>query len=193
MSAISGNPTTDALIDFFGGIAAVLNIVGIAALVWFKTQYKKILARHQHELALHQIQFSSVYTRREELLRQLYRNLALALDKCLDASKIGNFEEIPAARQKMIDTLREMEEVAIYFPEEICKKWNESISEVVLTLDRLAHLGGGRNIPREEYAQAFDNYWASVKAIRISLRGDLRKILGTTEGPFFSSSSLFKK
>jgi len=50
MSAPTGNPYLDAVIEIVGGVAAVLNIVGVLGLLLLKTQYKKALAKHQHDL-----------------------------------------------------------------------------------------------------------------------------------------------
>ena len=113
---MTGNPTFDAVLNIIGGVSALLNIAGIALMVWFKAQYKKMLAQHQHgldikfaeheayikakheseiqllqnklqqKLSENQIIFSNVYAKREEALKGLYSELRTALDACVEAS-----------------------------------------------------------------------------------------------------------
>lgn len=163
---MTNNPTLDALINVLGGISAVLNVVGVIALVWLKTQYKKVLADHTHRLDVQfatreaelrlkteteltvlkanlqrtaaetQRRFDAVYAKREELLNHLHRELIVALNLTREATRPGNLE-IGAELAASFGRLHAaMEEAAIYFPEDFCERWHQHASNLRETLDR---------------------------------------------------------
>ena len=164
MTLPTGNPDADAVIQLFGGVAAVVNIVGVVGVLWLKTQYKKALARQQHALDLklvehettlsvkhekeiellraelqraaaeRQLLFSAVYQKREEILRDLYRKLNEAINACDEAHRPGKSDMVDDAQRQMRHLHTEMENVASYFTASFCEKWHKHVEAVATAL-----------------------------------------------------------
>jgi hypothetical protein len=141
----------------------------------FKSQLQ-IAAAERH------LQFSTVFSKREELLRELHKELTTAISVSIEAIRPANAAKIPEAVAKLGLMHSRMEEVAIYFPADFCTRWHESVGNVINALQQLEIARNIRTSNIEEDrrigSDAFVKYLDSLRAIREGLREQVRNQIG---------------
>ncbi len=211
-NSMTGNPYIDSIISLIGGVSAILNILGVIGLLFLKTQYSRVLNQQKHDLALvatkheadikarYEIEaellrsnlqqigaqksflFTSIYSKREEILVKLYQKLTDALHSCNIAHSPSNESLVEPAYQKMLSLHAEMDFVAIYFTEDFVLRWNRHVADVAGSLMalKIARETQTQNWAedRQSANKAFMEYISAFRSVTTILRGQIRELIG---------------
>ncbi len=145
---------------------------------------EKLKSQLQAAALEREVQFSAVYSKREELLGKLHNTMTAVLVACLEATRPGLTQISSATQEKFHVMHTMMDEAAIYFPEAFCDRWHQHTIELHQTLSTFL---AARVLETPNFAGdlerskvTYEKHLAAYRTMRSELRQEIRQWLGTT-------------